>query len=73
MTQQDERLLTVADVAKLLQIHQKTVYDLTYRGILPSIRIGGAVRFSLDDIWTALRSSGATEPVASGADAQNGR
>lgn len=67
-----EKLLTVTDVAELLRVHPKTIYDLTYRGILPSIKIGGAVRFSLDEVWEAIHASGRTEPVAAGADAAKG-
>ena len=35
---------TVQDVAKLLQLHKRTVYDLCASGDIPSIRIGKAVR-----------------------------
>lgn len=71
MTKTDT-LLKVADVAQILQLHEKTVYELSANGVIPSIRIGGAIRFSLDEVWRAIHASGQTEPVASGADAAKG-
>jgi excisionase family DNA binding protein len=63
----NETLLKVADVAQLLQLNEKTVYALASNGVIPSIRIGGAIRFSLEEVWQAIHASGSSEPVASGA------
>ena len=42
-----ERLLTAEEVAKMLQIHKYTVYDLVKRDSLPVVRIyPRALRFS---------------------------
>lgn len=44
-----ERLLTVREVSQQLQVCTAIVYRLCERGELPSVRIGGAIRFrSLD-------------------------
>ncbi len=39
-----DELLTVKDVAGLLRVSRKTVYDLFYKGELESIQIGRARR-----------------------------
>jgi excisionase family DNA binding protein len=53
-------LLTVAEVARYLRIHEKTVYTMVARRELPSIRLGRRVRFSPDDIlrWVSARKEG---------------
>jgi len=49
-----EPLLTVGDVAPILGVSRRTVYELaesrdpTLR--IPAVRIGGRLRFALDDI-----------------------
>ncbi|MCA9314336.1 MAG: helix-turn-helix domain-containing protein [Planctomycetes bacterium] len=42
--------LTVADVAVLLQLSEKTVYRLAQRGDLPGFKVGGSWRFRRRDI-----------------------
>ena len=68
---QTEKLVTAKEVAEMLSLNLKTVYYLSNPdvGILPCVRIGGSVRFSMTEVWDAVRG-GATEPVASGADAK---
>lgn len=39
------RLLKVPDVAELLSISPRTVRSWVYRGLIPSIKINGALRF----------------------------
>lgn len=39
------RALTVDEVAEILTISKKTIYSMAKTGRIPSIRIGGAVRF----------------------------
>ena len=43
-------LLTARQVAEQLAVSQRFVYDLAARGDLPSIRMGGAVRFDQGDV-----------------------
>ena len=43
-------ILTTDQVAKLLQVHQKTVYKLVKEGKLPGHQIGGSWRFSRNRI-----------------------
>lgn len=42
--------LTVADVAALLKLSEKTVYRLAQRGELPGFKAGGSRRFRRRDI-----------------------
>ncbi|OIQ92109.1 helix-turn-helix domain protein [mine drainage metagenome] len=49
-------LLTAAEVAKQLAVSQRFIYDLAARGDLPSIRMGGAVRFDPKDLERFVKS-----------------
>jgi len=52
-----EKLLTVVELADLLQLNAKTVERMARAGRLPSVRVGGRVRFRPSDIasWMAAR------------------
>lgn len=54
------RLLTVRDLALLLGMHPKTIYEWTARGELPCIRLGSRLRFSTSDVsrWLQARKEG---------------
>lgn len=56
---QDPLLLTLAEVAKLLQVSQRTAWGLAKEGKLPSIRIGRCLRFPRRDIeaWIMRQST----------------
>ena len=41
----EERLWVSRDVAKLLNISERTVHSLTQRGELPAVRVGRSVRY----------------------------
>jgi len=43
-------LLTPRQAAKALNVCERTLYGLAKSGDLPAIRIGRAVRYSMDDI-----------------------
>jgi len=45
-----EELLTSEDVAKLLKLNVQTVSRLAREGEIPSIEIGGVVRFKPSDL-----------------------
>jgi excisionase family DNA binding protein len=53
-------LMTVRDVAKLLQMHEKTIYEWVEKGQLPCIRLGKRLRFAASDItrWVASHRGG---------------
>ena len=45
-----EHYLTVAEVAELLRLSEKTVYRLAQQGELPGFKAGGSWRFRREDI-----------------------
>lgn len=56
------RLLTVEDLADLLQVPTKTIYTWRYRGVgPPAVAVGRYLRFRAEDVtaWLEVRSSGA--------------
>ena len=60
MTSQDD-ILTIAEVARLLKVADKTVYSLSQKGKLPGFKVGGQWRFSRTtiDSWIAAKTKGA--------------
>ena len=44
------RLLTVKDVAEMLAIKEKTLYQWAESRQIPSLKMNGALRFDLEDI-----------------------
>ena len=62
-----EEILTVAEVAKLLKVAQKTVYSMSQREELPAFKVGGQWRFRRADLdrWISQRVAGtkAASPV----------
>lgn len=54
------QLLTVPDVARMLCLHEKTVYRLVRSGQLPCVRLGSRVRFHPTDVlrWLSARKEG---------------
>ncbi len=47
-------LLGVAEAARVLSISQRTLFDLTARGIVPCIRLGRSKRYALRDLEAAI-------------------
>lgn len=47
-------LLTVAELAKMLKLRGGTIYTWCSRGLIPHVKVGGAVRFRENDIETWL-------------------
>ncbi len=53
-----ERLLVAPrDAAKMLAICERTLFALTKSGDVPSVRIGRAVRYSVDDLRAWIRQA----------------
>lgn len=50
-----DRLLTVQQVAELLQVKLSTIYKWTHEGSIPHLKLGRLVRFREDDILEWLR------------------
>jgi excisionase family DNA binding protein len=51
-------LLTAAEVAKTLRVSTMTVYRWGQNGTLPSITVGGTIRFRRSDVDALLESDG---------------
>jgi excisionase family DNA binding protein len=47
---QDDEILTVAQVSKLLKLHQRTIYKLVRNGVIPGWRVGKSWRFLKSEI-----------------------
>ena len=45
-----ERALTVSELAALLSMSQRTIYQHAAAGRIPALRIGGAVRFDPSEV-----------------------
>jgi len=50
-------LLTPRQAARSLNVCERTLYGLTRRGQIPAIRIGRAVRYSVDDLKAWIKKS----------------
>ncbi len=48
--EQEETLMTLADVAVYLQIAERTVYQWAQRGQIPSFKLGNVWRFKRTDL-----------------------
>ena len=55
-----ETLLSVEELAKYLQLNEQTIYRKVDSGEIPSVRLGGAIRFRQEDIdkWLTKRTKG---------------
>ena len=55
-----ERLLTLAEVADLLRLSEKTVHRLVSARRMPCVRVGRSVRFVSGDVlrWLSARKEG---------------
>jgi excisionase family DNA binding protein len=51
-------ILTASQVARLLQIHPRTVYKLVKQGTLPGRKFGGGWRFSKSAIMLMISPQG---------------
>lgn len=60
----DSLLVDAREAARLLCISDRTLWTMTDRGVIPCIRIGRAVRYSVDDLrsWIA-RSRSSQVPI----------
>lgn len=55
MLAEKQRLLTIPEVAALLQVSRTTIYKLMGSGGLRSVRVGKVVRFLQEDVDAYLR------------------
>ncbi len=53
-----EKLLTVPEVAVILQVKPSTIYTWVREGKLPHTRLGRLIRFTLDQIKKSMKGNG---------------
>ncbi len=53
-----EEILTASQVASLLQVHPRTVYELVKQGYIPGRKFGGGWRFSKGEIMQMISPQG---------------
>jgi excisionase family DNA binding protein len=53
-----DEVLTASQVAALLKIHPRTVYNLARKGSIPGRKLGGSWRFRRDAILKMIYSTG---------------
>ncbi len=72
----EPQLMTVKDVANMLRVSLKTVYQWAESKLIPSFKLNGAVRFDMKDIEAWIQSckkeSGAGYNIISKLEAQKG-
>lgn len=56
-------LLSPREAAKALSICERTLYGMTKRGEIPVIRIGRAVRYSLEDLHEWIKKQAESRKV----------
>lgn len=49
------KLLTVRDVAEILNVSPKTVYYWCYLNMIPHLKVGGSVRFYYEEVVAWLK------------------
>lgn len=58
-----DRLLTVDELAEVLQVSKAWIYERTSRGTMPFIKVGHFVRFDRDEVMSWAKSGRAEEYV----------
>jgi excisionase family DNA binding protein len=58
----DSPSLTVAETAKLLRVHKKTVYELVKAGELPGRKLGTAIRLNGPSVLAWLQGQDPVSP-----------
>jgi excisionase family DNA binding protein len=61
------RLGRASDVARVLNVSRSTVYAWAEAGLLPTVRIGGAIRFDLAAVRRAVEQLQQGGPAGEGA------
>jgi excisionase family DNA binding protein len=52
------RYYSVLEICEIYGLHRQTVYSMIARGLIPSIRIGRAVRVDLRELDRRLKAQG---------------
>ena len=60
--QKPEHYMTSKEVAEYFQLNIQTIYRLRKKGKLPTVKIGGSVRYKREDIDNAIREHKSENP-----------
>ena len=50
-------LLTTAEVAGILRVHEETIRRMRLDGLLPFVRVGATIRFRVEDILAWIEAN----------------
>lgn len=53
-----DKLLTVVEIAELLNVTKTTIYNMIYANEIPFIKIGGSYRFNADEVIEYFKEGG---------------
>ena len=53
-----DKLLTVLEIAELLNVTKTTIYNMIYKNEIPFIKIGGTYRFNADEVIEYFKRGG---------------
>lgn len=52
------KLITISELAELLNVTTRTIYNMIYKNEIPFIRIGGSYRFDVDEVIEYFKKDG---------------
>lgn len=52
------KLITPDQLANIMQVSKRTIYNLVYQGKLPAVKFGGSLRFNEDGLGEMLKVKG---------------
>ena len=53
-----DKLITISELAELLNVTTRTIYNMVYKNEIPFIKIGGTYRFDADEVIEYFRKGG---------------
>ena len=53
-----DKLITISELAELLNVTTRTIYNMIYKNKIPFIRIGGSYRFNADEVIEYFKMKG---------------
>lgn len=60
-TESFHKLVTIEEMAKLIDIHPRTLRTWARKGLVPMIKVGGFCRFNPEQVWTAMQETATTK------------
>jgi excisionase family DNA binding protein len=57
----NKKLLTVQELAEVLNTNPRHIYSLSERGLIPRVKLGALVRFNPEEVLEHLRQPASTK------------